>query len=92
MDRPPSWLGYGFQLIAAATFSTYPIAPLIRQPSLILAGDDDPLVPPVNQRILHGLLRNSDLVMIESAGHLLLLESPETAADVVRAFLDGGAP
>jgi pimeloyl-ACP methyl ester carboxylesterase len=90
MDRPPSWLGYGHQLLSAATFSTYPIAPLIRQRTLILGGGDDPIVRPANQHILHRLLRNSDLTLVESAGHLLLLEDPERSAALVRTFLAGG--
>jgi len=30
--------------------------PLMRQPTLILAGDDDPLTPLVNARIMHRLI------------------------------------
>jgi poly(3-hydroxyoctanoate) depolymerase len=88
MDRPPSLLGYSFQVLVSGTFSTYPIAPLIRQPTLILAGDDDPIVHPANQHILHRLLHNSHLEIVESAGHLLLLEDPKRAATLVTNFLD----
>jgi pimeloyl-ACP methyl ester carboxylesterase len=88
MDRPPSSLGYGFQVLASATFSTYPIAPLIRQPTLILGGDDDPIIPLANQHILHRLLHNSTLEIVESAGHLLLLEDPDGSATLVTNFLD----
>jgi poly(3-hydroxyoctanoate) depolymerase len=86
-SHPPSWPGYIFQLLAASTFSTFPLAPLIRQPTLILAGDDDPIVKTQNQRILHRLLRHSELRMLENAGHLLLLDSPENSAAIVTSFL-----
>jgi pimeloyl-ACP methyl ester carboxylesterase len=54
---------------------------------LILAGDDDPIVKTQNQRILHRLLRHSELRMLENAGHLLLLDSPENSAAIVTSFL-----
>jgi pimeloyl-ACP methyl ester carboxylesterase len=88
MANPPSWPGYAFQVIAASTFSTFPLAPLIRQPTLILAGDDDPVVKTQNQRLLHNLLRQSELRILENSGHLLLLDSPQTAARIVTSFLE----
>lgn len=87
MIRPPSSRGYAFQLIAAATFSTFHLAPLIRHPTLILAGGDDPMVKTQNQHILHRMLGNSELRILENAGHLLLLDSPETCAHIVTSFL-----
>ena len=37
--------GYYYQLLAAAGWTSLPLLPLLRPPTLILAGDDDPLTP-----------------------------------------------
>lgn len=90
MSHPPSWRGYAFQLAAASTFATLPLAPLIRQPTLILAGDDDPVITTRNQHTLHRVLRNSELRILQNAGHLLLLDSAEISAPIITTFLDRG--
>jgi pimeloyl-ACP methyl ester carboxylesterase len=89
MAHPPTLTGYLFQLVAAGTFATIAVAPRIQQPTLILAGDDDPIVRTANQHILHGLLRNSQLCILEGQGHLVLLDSSELSGPIVSSFLDG---
>ena len=44
--------GYLYQLLASIGWTSLPWLPLIRQPTLILAGDDDPIVPLVNAKIM----------------------------------------
>jgi pimeloyl-ACP methyl ester carboxylesterase len=87
MHHPPSWAGYVFQLIAAGTFSTFAVAPLIKSPVLVLGGDDDPMVNAKNQLILHRILKRSDLQIIKGAGHLILVDSPELSAPLIELFL-----
>jgi pimeloyl-ACP methyl ester carboxylesterase len=89
MAHPPTLRGYLFQLASAGTFATIAVAPGIRQPTLILAGDDDPIVRTQNQHILHRLLRNSELRILDGQGHLLLLDSPELSGPIISSFLDG---
>ena len=45
-------VGYFLQLLAGVGWSSLPALPLIRQPTLILAGNDDPIIPLVNARIM----------------------------------------
>ena len=45
-----------YSLIAAAGWTSLPLLPWIRQPTLLLAGDDDPVVPLANARIMRRLL------------------------------------
>jgi poly(3-hydroxyoctanoate) depolymerase len=52
-----------------------------------MAGTDDPIVPVVNGRILAKLIPDSRLVTIED-GHLFLLTSAKTSADVISEFLN----
>jgi pimeloyl-ACP methyl ester carboxylesterase len=87
MNNPPTWAGYVFQLIASSTFSTFVIAPLIRNSVLVLGGNDDPIVNTKNQLILHRILKRSQLEIIDGAGHLVLCDSPEIAGPVIENFL-----
>ena len=78
--------GYGYQLLATVGWTSLPLLPLVRQPTLILAGDDDPIIPVVNARILHSLIPGSELT-IYHGGHLDLITEAGQLAPVVEAFL-----
>lgn len=78
--------GYYYQLLAGAGWSSLPGLPLIRQPTLILAGDDDPIIPLVNARIMHRGIPNSQL-HVYRGGHLALLTEATELAPVVDRFL-----
>lgn len=83
----PSKRGYLSQLLAVAGFSSLNWLHRLRQPTLILAGDDDPIVPLVNARLLNLFIPRSRLQVIKGAGHLLLITRAEDAARHVRNFL-----
>jgi len=78
--------GYLLQLLAGAGWSSLPALPLIRQPALLLAGDDDPIIPLVNARIMQRLLPNARL-HVYSDGHLGLVTSARELAPLVADFL-----
>jgi pimeloyl-ACP methyl ester carboxylesterase len=63
---------------------------LIRQPTLLLAGDDDPIIPLVNARIMRRLLPDAEL-HIYHGGHLGLLTEAAELAPVVDRFLHRGS-
>ena len=67
--------GYLYQLAAAASWSSLPFLRLIRQPVLVMGGDDDPIVPVTNARILAALIPNATLHVF-AGGHV----EPLTAA------------
>src|ERR1019366_1202928 len=48
----PLSIGYLYQHTAALGFTTLPLLPLIRQRTLVLTGDQDPIIPVANGRIL----------------------------------------
>jgi pimeloyl-ACP methyl ester carboxylesterase len=87
VGRPPSVWGYTSQLAAVMSYSSLPGLPLVVAPTLILAGDDDPIVATFNPRLLSKLLRYSTLHIIPGAGHLLLVDSPEIVAPMIEDFL-----
>ena len=79
--------GYYYQLMAALGWTSLPLLPRLRPPTLILAGDDDPIIPLVNARIMHGLIPGSQL-HIYQGGHLELAADAKRLAQAVEAFLD----
>jgi poly(3-hydroxyalkanoate) depolymerase len=79
--------GYFYQLIASAGWTSLLRLPRLRPPTLILAGDDDPIIPLVNARIMHRLIPHSQL-HVYHGGHLELAADAEHIAPVVEAFLD----
>jgi poly(3-hydroxyalkanoate) depolymerase len=78
--------GYLYQLAAATGWTSIPFLPRLRQPTLIMSGDDDPLIPLVNARILHRLIRDSRL-HVYHGGHLALVTEASELAPVVDGFL-----
>jgi poly(3-hydroxyalkanoate) depolymerase len=78
--------GYYYQLLAALGWTSLPRLPMLRTPTLILAGDDDPIIPVVNARIMHWLIPGSQL-HVYHGGHLELAAKADRIAPVVEAFL-----
>jgi poly(3-hydroxyalkanoate) depolymerase len=87
-ERPTSSRGYFYQLGAVAGWTGLPFLPWLRQPVLILAGDDDPIIPLANARLMHRLIRDSRL-HVYPGGHLGLLTEAAGLAPVVDGFLAG---
>jgi poly(3-hydroxyalkanoate) depolymerase len=82
----PSRRGYYYQLLAVAGWTSLPLLPLLRRPTLLMAGDDDPLIPAVNSRIMHRLIARSQL-HIYRGGHLDLVADPGRLTPVIEKFL-----
>jgi poly(3-hydroxyalkanoate) depolymerase len=91
LGRPPSLLGYAGQLYAITGWSSFPWLHRLRQPTLVLSGDDDPLVPLINSRILARRIPNARLQVVAGGGHLFLLEEADAMAELVAGFLCAGA-
>ncbi len=85
-SRIGSRRGYWLQLLAGAGWSSLPGLPFIRQPTLILAGDDDPIIPLANARILSRLIPNAQLHVFAD-GHLGLVTSADDLAPRIADFL-----
>lgn len=87
IERPSVW-GYLGQLYAISGWTSLPWLRTLRQPTLVLNGDDDPIVPLVNGRILARCIPRARLHVVRGGGHLFLLERPARIAAVVAAFLE----
>jgi pimeloyl-ACP methyl ester carboxylesterase len=60
----------------------------IRAPALVVVGDVDRLTPPVTAKALADALPDAELVVLEGAGHLSMLERHEQFNAVAAPFLE----
>jgi poly(3-hydroxyalkanoate) depolymerase len=78
--------GYWYQLLAGSGWTSLPFLPWLREPTLILAGDDDPIIPLVNGQLMNALIPDSRL-HVYHGGHLGLITEAAELAPVVDEFL-----
>jgi poly(3-hydroxyalkanoate) depolymerase len=86
-SEAPSWGGYLEQLYAISFWTGLPWLWRLRQHTLVLVADDDPIVPVVNGKILTTAIPKARLKIIRGGGHLFLLERPTEIAALVADFL-----
>jgi poly(3-hydroxyalkanoate) depolymerase len=89
---PPQFMGYVYQLLAGMGWTSIHWLHRIRQPTLVMAGSEDPLVPAINARIIARLIPNNRLFIVPGGGHLFMLHSIDKVAPVVRSFLNSEVP
>ena len=61
----------------------------IEAPALVIVGAEDRSLPPRLSRQMHRGLANSELLVVEKAGHLSALEQPEVINQAMRDFMSG---
>jgi poly(3-hydroxyalkanoate) depolymerase len=83
---PVSRRGYLYQLLGGLGWTSLPLLPALRQPTLVLAGDDDPVIPLANAYLMARLLPRARLHVYHD-GHLGLITSAPDLAPVVARFL-----
>jgi pimeloyl-ACP methyl ester carboxylesterase len=87
LAHPPTQRGYWFQMLSISVWSSLPLLPFLRRPTLLLAGDGDPAVPAVNARIMARLLPDAELHVVPGGGHLMLFDRADELAVVIDRFL-----
>jgi pimeloyl-ACP methyl ester carboxylesterase len=86
---PPDLVGYAWQWLAvAASLGVFPRLATLQVPTLVVSGDDDPVMPPANAILLAHHLANARLLMVLGAGHLLLYDTDSAALPAIAEFLD----
>lgn len=73
---------------ACAAFDSRPRLGDLRAPTLIIGAANDQMMPPKFSQFLHDKIAGSTLVMVENAGHKLILEQPGIVAQAVQNWLD----
>lgn len=84
--QAPRGRGYLYQLLAATGWSSLPWLGALRQTTLVMHGNDDPIVPLTNAKILAARIPHATLYVIDD-GHLFLVTRAREVAPVVRRFL-----
>ena len=79
-------MGYVYQLLAMAGWTSLPWLRTLAQPTLILMGRDDPLVPVVNGHLMARLIPNARLEVID-CGHLFVITRAVETARRIERFL-----
>ena len=87
LAKPPSTLGYVSQLSALYGWTSLPWLHTLRMPVLVMAGDDDPIIPLVNNRILACRVPNAQLHVVRGGGHLFLLDEDPGVIEAIDGFL-----
>ena len=91
-SRPPTVWGYASQLCAVAGWTSLPWLHRIAAPTLVLTGGKDPIVPPINARILGARIPNATVHVIPDAGHLLLMDHAVQSAELITASCEATKP
>jgi poly(3-hydroxyalkanoate) depolymerase len=88
-QRPPSPIGYTWQLAALRRWTSLPWLRSLPQPTLVLAGDADPIIPLINAHVLAERIPGGELHVVRGGGHLFLYLRAGEMAERVTTFLDG---
>jgi pimeloyl-ACP methyl ester carboxylesterase len=88
MEDPSRLQDYINQGAAASTHDTRALLDKITQPTLIIVGDKDRIIPGLHHsEFLHENIPNSKLEIIKGAGHALPIDSSEILINIMWNFL-----
>ncbi len=74
-------------LVACDTFDVMDRLGSVHVSSLIITGTEDVMTPPKYARYLAEHIGDARLILVEGAGHMVMLEKPELVAQAIRQFL-----
>jgi poly(3-hydroxyalkanoate) depolymerase len=86
--HPPSAYGYSMQILGTVGWSSLPFLSRIPHDTLIISGDDDPLIPVVNAEMLARRIPRARLEIVKRSGHLFLWDEAKRLAVRIGRFLD----
>jgi pimeloyl-ACP methyl ester carboxylesterase len=75
-------------LVAADRFDVMEEVGRLSLPTLIICGAEDRLTPVKFSEYLHKHIRGSELAVVPGAGHMVMIEQPQTVNAAIFAFLD----
>ena len=87
LASPPSVYGYYCQLAALVGWSSLPWLARIEAPTLVLAGDADPVFPIENATILGQAIPDARVEVLHGGGHLFVMDSAGDIAPSIAAFV-----
>lgn len=88
---PPTKRGYLYQLMAMAGWTSIHRLPFLKQPTLVMSGDRDHIVPLANSRILKTAIPRADLNIVKGGGHLFAVSRAHQVVPIIARYLDDHA-
>ena len=85
--RPTDPMAAMYRMAPLFGWTSLPWLWAIGQPTLVIAGDDDPVTPLVNHRVIATLMPRARLHIARGGGHLVLLDSAQQIGPVITSFL-----
>ena len=84
--KAPSKRGYLYQVYSVYGWTSLIWLFRLKQPTLILQGTDDPMIPNINARIMAKMIPNARLEFVD-CGHLFMLTKTEEICPMVKDFI-----
>ena len=89
LQIPTSEKGYTNQLMGGLGYpGTGSRLPALEIPTLVITGDADQMVPPVNSDFLANTIPNASKVVVPGAGHVVFTDNPTAVTTALLEFLD----
>ena len=85
--RPTNTVAALYRMAPLFGWTSLPWLWAIGHPALVIAGDDDPVTPLVNHRIIASLMPRATLHTVRGGGHLVLLDSAHQIGPLITSFL-----
>jgi pimeloyl-ACP methyl ester carboxylesterase len=85
--HPPSVRGYFWQLAAGLGWTSLHRLHRVRSPTLVMAADDDPIIPLAGSRLMAWRLPRARLSIVPGGGHLFLVTHAPELAPTIENFL-----
>ena len=92
VSRPASLRHFLYRGSALWAWTSLPWMWAIRQQTLIVCGDDDPVTRLANHKIMAAMIPHGQLHVVPGGGHLMLFDSAERVGPVIARFLREGHP
>jgi poly(3-hydroxyalkanoate) depolymerase len=86
--HPPSSLGYALQIMGGAGWSSRSFLEQIPHETLVICGDDDPLIPIQNAEMLARHIPRAQLDIVPDAGHLFLWDDAHNVGPRICRFVN----
>lgn len=84
--QPPSKRGYLYQALTMWGWTSLAWLWRLKQPTLIIQGEDDPMVPNLNARIMACMIPDAQLEFVD-CGHMLILTRVPQVSGLVKNFM-----
>lgn len=83
-SSPPGMVGYMHQAAAVAAHDAYDRLNRVAAPTLVVHGEEDIFIPPVNALVLAEKIPDAQLHLWPDAGHMYIIDEPRADREIAR--------